>query len=225
MRPDCGGSSELELDMRSAKSKQSKQEGRTIRPLALATCKRPPRPPLQIPHRTHACRLRFQFVFIFTLIKPADSLDLTLPSIMQSLRRVSASPLTKIPACLSRPASTSLLHHRYHPRHAIQAQSTPRSRSIHSSPLLRDSSFVNILAGDTPPPVMVNSITDRGIQLADGLIIPSSCVFLEGQVFLWDVPSTLWSGWTTDHLEVFEVVVPKPGTCSCYASLQSQGLM
>ncbi|KAJ7571804.1 NADH dehydrogenase 1 alpha subcomplex assembly factor 3, partial [Mycena floridula] len=76
--------------------------------------------------------------------------------------------------------------------------------------VLKDSAFVNILAGDSPPPVQVSSISQKGIQLADGLLLPSSCVFLEGQVFLWDVPSSLWDGWKTDHFELFDVVVPKP---------------
>lgn len=71
--------------------------------------------------------------------------------------------------------------------------------------------LTNMLAGDVPPPVQVHSISERGIQLADGLILPSSCIFLEGKVFLWDVPNTLWEGWTKEHLEIFDVVVPKPG--------------
>jgi hypothetical protein len=34
---------------------------------------------------------------------------------------------------------------------------------------------------------------------------------LNGKVFLWDVPEKLWEGWTKDHFEIFEAVVPKPG--------------
>ncbi|KAG1755368.1 hypothetical protein EDB19DRAFT_1891677 [Suillus lakei] len=66
------------------------------------------------------------------------------------------------------------------------------------------------LEGDVPPPVQVSSITPAGIQLADGLILPSACIFLDGKVFLWNVPSHLWDGWGREHLSVFETVVPKP---------------
>jgi hypothetical protein len=69
----------------------------------------------------------------------------------------------------------------------------------------------NILAGDLAPPVQVKSLGPNGIQLADGLEIPSACIFLEGKVFLWNVPQTLWKGWDKEHFQVFETVVPKPG--------------
>jgi len=87
-----------------------------------------------------------------------------------------------------------------------------RFRLLHTTKTLYESSsaFTNILAGDTLPPVQVNSITPNGIQLANGLVIPSACIFLEGKVFLWDVPSKLWQGWGKEHLEVFEIVMPRP---------------
>lgn len=68
-----------------------------------------------------------------------------------------------------------------------------------------------MLADDNPPAVQVNSITEEGIQLADGLLLPSACIFLEGKVFLWDVPKELWGGWGKEHFEIFETIVPKPG--------------
>lgn len=73
--------------------------------------------------------------------------------------------------------------------------------------------FTNILADGIPPPVQVTSITPSGILLADGLILPGACIFLEGKVFLWDVPQAggNWAGWGKEHFEVFEAVVPKPG--------------
>ncbi|KAF8915175.1 NADH dehydrogenase 1 alpha subcomplex assembly factor 3 [Mucidula mucida] len=70
--------------------------------------------------------------------------------------------------------------------------------------------LTNILADDNPPPVQVRTITPQGIQLADGLILPSACIFLEGEVFLWDVPQRLWAGWTNEHFQVFDLVAPKP---------------
>ena len=87
------------------------------------------------------------------------------------------------------------------------------SRGFHTTRLVRDkpTTLTNIFAGGIPPPVQVSSITPEGIQLEDGIVIPSACIFLEGKVFLWDVPLSLWSGWTKDHLEIFEVSVPKPG--------------
>ena len=88
----------------------------------------------------------------------------------------------------------------------------PHPRRIHVSSTLRNSSFTNILADENPPPVQVKSITNQGINLADGLTIPSACIFLEGKIFLWDVPSTLWAEWTKDHFEIFETIIPRPGT-------------
>ena len=87
------------------------------------------------------------------------------------------------------------------------------SRTLYTTQPVRNEPTVltNILAGGIQPPVQVSCITSDGIQLADGLVIPSACIFLEGKVFLWDIPSSFWSGWTKDHLEIFEVVVPKPG--------------
>jgi len=77
-----------------------------------------------------------------------------------------------------------------------------------------------LLAGDTPPAVQVQSISDNGIQLADGLIMTGPCIFLEGKVFLWDVPSLdlssrtteeRWKDWNEKRFELFEVVTPRPG--------------
>ena len=65
--------------------------------------------------------------------------------------------------------------------------------------------------------MQVRKMTGGGIELEDGLILPSSCIFLDGEVFLWNVPSTLWDGWSKEHFKVFEVVVPKPGEFDdCY---------
>ncbi|KAL0576175.1 hypothetical protein V5O48_005816 [Marasmius crinis-equi] len=88
------------------------------------------------------------------------------------------------------------------------------TRSFHTNSIRRSGPrkepFVNILEGDIPPPVQVQSITPNGIQLTDGLILPSSTVFLEGKVYLWDVPMSFWEGWQKEHFDVFEVVAPRP---------------
>ncbi|KAF7971722.1 hypothetical protein HWV62_20091 [Athelia sp. TMB] len=91
----------------------------------------------------------------------------------------------------------------------------PARRAFSSTALRRDNSrtpthFTNILADGIPPPVQVTSITPSGILLGTGLILPSACIFLEGKVYLWDVPQNLWNGWGKEHFEVFETVVPKP---------------
>lgn len=102
------------------------------------------------------------------------------------------------------------------PRLTHQRLVYPCRRALSSTALRRDASrtpthFTNILADGIPPPVQVTSITPSGILLGTGLILPSACIFLEGKVYLWDVPQNLWTGWGKEHFEVFEAVVPKPG--------------
>ena len=121
-----------------------------------------------------------------------------------------------------RPTTTRLLCKRidhsiyYRPR----TVGNHRTQNFHTSRVVRDSSFTNLLADDNPPAVQVSSISEAGIQLADGLVLPGACVFLEGKVFLWDVPESTvaskireerWKGWRTDRFQLFEVVTPRPG--------------
>ena len=89
----------------------------------------------------------------------------------------------------------------------MRALSTTTTRRSNGEP----TKLYNILGDGPAPPVQVRGMTAAGIELADGLILPSSCIFLDGNVFLWNVPSTLWNGWSKEQFEVFEVVVPKPG--------------
>lgn len=96
-------------------------------------------------------------------------------------------------------------------------------RTFQTTSRTSDHSFTNLLAdADNPPPVQVSSISDKeGIRLVDGLVLSAASIFLEGQVYLWDVPSLKtegdktekdqWKGWTEGHFELFDVVVPKPG--------------
>ena len=87
-------------------------------------------------------------------------------------------------------------------------------RAFHTARTLRNQKWAqltNILAGEIPPPVQVKSITPAGVLLQDGRLLPSACIFLEGEVLLWDVPPTLWKGWDESKFELFDVVVPKPG--------------
>jgi NADH dehydrogenase [ubiquinone] 1 alpha subcomplex assembly factor 3 len=97
---------------------------------------------------------------------------------------------------------------------SILRSSKASSRALHTARVLRNqkwSQLTNILAGEIPPPVQVKSISTEGLLLQDGRLFPSACIFLEGEVILWDVPPTLWSGWDESRFEIFDVVVPKPG--------------
>ena len=88
----------------------------------------------------------------------------------------------------------------------------PPAHRLHTTrPLSQPTALNNILAGGAAPAVQVKTITNDGIVLADGLIIPSACIFLNGKTLLWNVPEHLWDGWKEEHFEVFEAVVPKPG--------------
>lgn len=90
-------------------------------------------------------------------------------------------------------------------------------RFIHPTLIRQNTTLNNILAGGPAPTVQIKTITSEGIQLADGMIIPSACIFLEGKTFLWDVPTTLWDGWKSEHFDIFDTVVPKPGECASHS--------
>ncbi|EIW61577.1 DUF498-domain-containing protein [Trametes versicolor FP-101664 SS1] len=106
---------------------------------------------------------------------------------------------------LLRPAARSALRH--------SARLAVTTRALHASCSRRspgDGGLSNILSGGTAPAVQVNTITQHGIQLSDGLLLTSACIFLDSKVFLWNVPQTLWDGWKPEHFAIFETVVPKP---------------
>ena len=88
-------------------------------------------------------------------------------------------------------------------------------RHIHRTNVVRESpsTLYNILEGGPVPTTQVKTVSPQGVHLHDGRIIPSSCIFLDGKVFIWNVPQTLWEGWNKDHFQLFEMVVPKPGEC------------
>jgi hypothetical protein len=100
---------------------------------------------------------------------------------------------------------------------SIAIRSRAPLRALHTTRALRNQKWpqlTNILASEIPPPVQVKSMTPAGVLLQDGRLLPSACIFLEGEVLLWDVPSTLWKDWDESKFEVFNVVVPKPGVSS-----------
>ncbi|KAF7332582.1 NADH dehydrogenase [ubiquinone] 1 alpha subcomplex assembly factor 3 [Mycena kentingensis (nom. inval.)] len=67
----------------------------------------------------------------------------------------------------------------------------------------------NILASDAPPPTQIASVSPAGILLEDGLLLRGASIFLDGKVFLWDVPDSV-TDWGREHLALFEVVAPRP---------------
>ena len=113
-----------------------------------------------------------------------------------------------------RTPSRSLLRHVVPFSKARLQPAWPIRRALSSTPIARNGSptkIHNILGGGPAPPVQVRGMTPAGIELHDGLILPSSCIFLDGSVFLWDTPWPLWDAWSKEQFEIFEVVVPKPG--------------
>ncbi|KAI0036778.1 DUF498-domain-containing protein [Vararia minispora EC-137] len=97
---------------------------------------------------------------------------------------------------------------------APRATRVPVLRKLYTSPVWRADErwqqLTNILADDNPPPVQVKSMSDAGIELADGQLIPGACIFIDGKIFLWDVPPTQWRGWSEERFEMFEIIVPRP---------------
>ncbi|KAG8906863.1 hypothetical protein FRB99_005923 [Tulasnella sp. 403] len=103
-------------------------------------------------------------------------------------------------------------------RRAYPAVSTTNrvyaQRSFRTSVIAR-AGLTNLLdeIGAPAPPVQVKRMTTDGIELVDGLLLQSSCIFINGRVFLWNVPQVKegsWSGWTKEMFEIFDVVIPKP---------------
>ena len=114
---------------------------------------------------------------------------------------------TMMSSAFLRPAALSVLRH--------STCSAAHPRSFHASYARRlpapDGGLTNILSGGEAPAVQVKTVSSKGIQLSDGLVLPSACIFLDGKVFLWNVPAKPWDGWKQEHFEIFETVVPKPG--------------
>lgn len=82
----------------------------------------------------------------------------------------------------------------------LHPRSRPQIRLLHTTLPANDTTPIalnNILAGGAAPAVQVKTITPQGIELADGLIIPSACLFINGKTFLWEVPE--WEGWREEH--------------------------
>ena len=98
----------------------------------------------------------------------------------------------------------------------VHLPSRLRYKYFHTAPFLNSASrpgLTNMLASEVPPSLQVTSVTPFGVLLADGRLFPSACILLESKAFLWEVPpGPLTSDtWGTEHFEIFETVVPRPG--------------
>jgi NADH dehydrogenase [ubiquinone] 1 alpha subcomplex assembly factor 3 len=99
-----------------------------------------------------------------------------------------------------------------------------RSRANGARGVSSKATLPNILGGGPPPAVVVETLTPAGLRLADGTVIPGACLFIEGEVLLWDAPPMTGGAWVTlderelrERFEVFELVVPRPGACAAFA--------
>ncbi|PKI83094.1 hypothetical protein MVES_003101 [Malassezia vespertilionis] len=82
-----------------------------------------------------------------------------------------------------------------------------------------ESPLVNILQDDSLP-IRIAKVTPDLVRLADGVTVPPTCIFLNGQAFVWTppkidaaaaVPSGKgWEAWSNDIWTLFELVFPKP---------------
>jgi len=71
--------------------------------------------------------------------------------------------------------------------------------------------LTNIYDEAHAPALQVRNVSDRGIELQDGLVYSSACILLGGQSFSWRVPGQPWVGWSSEAFEIFSIISPKPG--------------
>jgi len=76
---------------------------------------------------------------------------------------------------------------------------------------LNTGGLTNLYDEAQAPALQVRNVSDRGIELEDGLVYASACILLGGQSFAWRVPGQPWVGWSSEAFEIFNVVSPKPG--------------
>jgi NADH dehydrogenase [ubiquinone] 1 alpha subcomplex assembly factor 3 len=83
-------------------------------------------------------------------------------------------------------------------------------------------SLTNIFDTADRPSLTIAKLTPKGFHLSDDLVVPGGLVLAGYQALLWDVDppkgdgsagiDAAWSGWTKERFQVFESVVPRPGT-------------
>jgi hypothetical protein len=102
-------------------------------------------------------------------------------------------------------------------------RSVPAASRPFSSTARRSSNLTNILAAeDDAVALSISKLTARGFHLTDDLLVPGGLIIVDGKPFLWDVnPPNLkaptlpefWKDLDADAFRIFEVVLPRPGTC------------
>lgn len=108
--------------------------------------------------------------------------------------------MRRLPVAASARASARAWFH-----HPVQTLGkAPRRR-------LNTAGLTNLYDEAQSPALQVRNVSDRGIELEDGLVYTSSCILLGGQSFSWRVPGPPWVGWSSDAFEIFNVISPKPG--------------
>ena len=94
-------------------------------------------------------------------------------------------------------------------------------KNLTSSDLDASGSFVNINEDDSIP-IRILKVSPTEIKLANGDVVPPTCIFLQGQTFVWSPPPVDpmtampsgkgWEAWTEDVWSIFDMTMPKPGT-------------
>jgi hypothetical protein len=92
----------------------------------------------------------------------------------------------------------------HHPPPTVQIIASTRRH-------LNTGGLTNLYDDAQAPALQVRNVSDRGIELEDGLVYRSACILLGGQSFSWRVPGQPWVGWSSEAFEIFNVVSPKPG--------------
>lgn len=131
------------------------------------------------------CQLTFAFAFA-----------LALEGLGKEMIRLAASPPF---------AARSCFHHHLPP--TLTARSFAKTPHRH----LNTGGLTNLFDEAQAPALQIRNVSDRGIELQDGLVYASACILLGGQSFVWRVPGQPWVGWSSEAFEIFNVVSPKPG--------------
>lgn len=94
-------------------------------------------------------------------------------------------------------------------------------QNLTPSDLDASGSFVNINEDDSVP-IRILKVSTTEIKLANGDVVPPTCIFLQGQTFVWTPPPVDpmtampsgqgWEAWSEDVWSIFDMTMPKPGT-------------
>ncbi|WFD29494.1 hypothetical protein MSPP1_000503 [Malassezia sp. CBS 17886] len=79
--------------------------------------------------------------------------------------------------------------------------------------------FVNVLEDDSLP-IRIAKVTPTKIYLRSGLVLPSTCIFINGKAFVWTPPRIDpqaampngggWEAWSNDIWTLLEITAPRP---------------